>query len=130
MVTMPGVGPQVALTVKSAIDAPERFRWSKDVGPWIGLTPGRCQSGEMDVRGAITCAGASGLRAALRQAAMTVTHRGKPSWLKASGLPVARRRGMERAMVAVARRIWIILHRMWIDGTEFRFARADGPATA
>lgn len=130
MMTMPGVGPQVALTVKSAIDAPERFRSSKDVGPWVGLTPGRCQSGEMDVRGAITRAGDSGLRAALCQAAMTMIHRGKPSWLKAWGLQVARRRGMKRAMVAVARRIGIILHRMWADGTEFRFARADVPATA
>lgn len=52
--TMPGVGPIVALTVKSAIDDPDRFRSSKDVGPWVGLTPRREQSGERDIVGAIS----------------------------------------------------------------------------
>ena len=69
MMTMPGVGPQVALTVKSAIDAPERFRSSKDVGPWVGLTPGRRPSGKMDVIGSVARAGDAGLRAALYQTA-------------------------------------------------------------
>ena len=65
LMTMPGVGPVVALTLASAIDNPGRFRRSKDVGPWVGLTPGRKQSGERDVVGQITKAGDAGLRMAL-----------------------------------------------------------------
>ena len=127
MMTMPGVGPVVALTVKSAIDDPGRFRSSKDVGPWAGLTPGRYQSGEVDIVGAITRAGDVGLRTALYQAATVMMHRSKPSWLKAWGLQVARRRGTKRAVVAMARRIGVVLHRMWMDGTDFRFTRSDAP---
>ena len=122
-----GVGPVVALTVKSAIDDLGRFRSSKDVGPWAGLTPGRYQSGEVDIVGAITRAGDVGLRTALYQAATVMMHRSKPSWLKAWGLQVARRRGTKRAVVAMARRIGVVLHRMWTDGTEFRFTRSDTP---
>jgi len=130
MMTMPGVGPQVALTVKSAIDAPERFRSSKDVGPWVGLTPGRRQSGEMDVVGSITRAGDAGLRSALYQAATVMMHHARPCWLKAWGLQIARRRGMKRAVVAMARRIGVILHRMWVDGTDFRFTRPPAASAA
>ena len=139
MMTTPGVGPVVALTVKSAIDAPERFRSSKDVGPWVGLTPARRQSGEMDVVGSITRAGDAGPRCALYQAATVMMHHARPCWLKAWGLQLARRRGMKRAVVAMARRIGFraltrphrghgrpsLLHRMWVDGAEFRFARAE-----
>ena len=85
MMTMPGVGPLVALTAKSAIDAPERFGSSKEVGPWVGLTPARRQSGEMDVVGSITRAGDAGLRCALCQAATVMMHHARPSWLKARG---------------------------------------------
>ena len=130
MMTMPGVGPVVALTMKSAIDDPGRFRSSKDVGPWAGLTPKRYQSGEVDIVGAITRAGDVGLRTALYQAATVMMHRAKPSWLKVWGMQVARRRGMKRAVVAVAWRIGVILHRMWADGTEFSIARQDEPSVA
>lgn len=126
MMTMPGVAAVVALTVKSAIDDPGRFRSSKDVGPWVGLTPGRYQSGETDVSGGITRAGDVAMRTALYQAATVMMHRSKPSWLKAWGLRVAQRRGMKRAVIAMARRIGVILHRMWVDGTEFRFAAKYG----
>ena len=54
LMTMPGVGHVIALTFTSAIDDSERFRRSKDVGPWVGLTPGRDQSGERDIVGRIT----------------------------------------------------------------------------
>ncbi len=130
MMTMPGVGPQVALTVKSAIDAPERFRSSKDVGPWVGLTPGRHQSGEIDVVGSITRAGDAGLRSALYQAATVMMHHARPCWLKAWGLQVARRRGMKRAVVALARRIGVILHRMWVDSADFRLTRRAAAGAA
>ena len=123
LMTMPGVGPVVALTFKSAIDDPERFRRSKDVGPWVGLTPGRNQSGERDVVGAITKAGDAGLRTALYQAATVMLACGAHNWLKAWTLRLAVLRGRKRATVALARRIGVVLRRMWRDGTEFRFTR-------
>ena len=123
LMTMPGVGPVVALTFMSAIDDPERFRRSKDVGPWAGLTPRRHQSGERDIVGAITRAGDVGLRTALYQAATVMLHGGAPNWLKAWALRLAVLRGKKRATVALARRIGVVLHRMWRDGTEFRFTR-------
>ena len=123
LMTMPGVGPVVALTFVSAIDDPERFRRSKDVGPWAGLTPGRNQSGERDIVGAITKAGDAGLRTALYQAATVMLSRGAPNWLKAWALRLATLRGKKRATVALARRIGVVLHRMWRDGTKFRFTR-------
>ena len=123
LMTMPGVGPVIALTFKAAIDDPGRFRRSKDVGPWVGLTPGRDQSGERNIVGAITKAGDAGLRAALYQAATVMLSRGAPNWLKAWALRLAVLRGKKRATVALARRIAVVLHRMWRDGTEFRFTR-------
>ena|SRR5690554_6726380 len=123
-----GVGAIIALTVKSAIDDPERFRSSKDVGPWAGLTPRREQSGERDVIGQITRAGDEALRTALYQAATVMLNRGQPNWLTAWALRVAGRRGKKRATVALARRIGVVLHRMWRDGTEFHFTRAEAMA--
>lgn len=126
--SMPGVGAIVALTVKSAIDDPDRFSSSKDVGPWAGLTPRREQSGERDIMGAISRAGDVGLRTVLYQAAMVMLNLGRPSWLTAWAWNVAKRRGKRRATVALARRIGVILHRMWQDGTEFRFKRIETAA--
>ena len=111
LMTMPGVGPIVALTFKSAIDDPERFRRSKDVGPWAGLTPGRDQSGERDIVGGITKCGDAGLRAALYQAATVMLNRAGPSWLKAWAQRLTKLRGKKRATVALARRIGVVLHR-------------------
>jgi transposase len=131
MMTMPGVGALVGLTVRSAIDDPERFRSSKDVGPWVGLTPRRKQSGETDIVGEITRAGDAALRAALYQAATVMLHRGAKNWLSGWALRVAQRRGKKRATTALARRIGVVLHRMWRDGPEFRFTRDAGtPAAA
>ena len=128
LMTMPGVGHVIALTYTSAIDDPERFHRSKDVGPWVGLTPGREQSGERDIVGRITKAGDAGLRAALYQAATVMLNRAGPNWLKAWALRLAKHRGKKRATVALARRIGVVLHRMWRDGTEFRFAREEAMA--
>ena len=94
MMTMPGVGAVVALTVKSAIDDQARFPSSKSVGPWVGLTPSRHQSGERDVIGQITRAGDRAMRTALCQAATVMMQRGHPSWLKAWGMQVAQRHAM------------------------------------
>ena len=71
LMTMPGVGHVIALTLTSAIDDPERFRRLKDVGPWVGLTQGRDQSGERDIVSPITKAGDAGLRTALYQVLST-----------------------------------------------------------
>ena len=125
MMTMPGVGPIGALTVRSAIDDPTRFARSKDIGPWAGLTPRRTQSGELDIVGQITKSGDRGLRTALYQAAMILMHRGAPNWLQAWARRVAHRRGSKRALIALARRIGVILRRMWIDGTPFRYTQSS-----
>ena len=125
LMTMPGVGALVALTYKAAIDDPDRFSSSRDVGPWVGLTPRREQSGNRDIIGGITRAGDVGLRTALYQAATVMLHRGRPNWLSAWAWNVAKTRGKKCATVALARRIGVVLHRMWQDGTEFRFTRAD-----
>lgn len=129
MMTMPGVGPVVALTLRAAIDDPGRFRSSKDFGPWAGLTPRRHQSGERDVVGGITRTGDAGVRTGLFQAATVMLNRGPKTWLTAWALRVAGRRGKKRATVALARRIGVVLHRMWRDGTTFRFTR-DAPMAA
>ena len=123
MMTVPGVGPVVALTVKSAIDDPDRFRRSKDLGPYAGLIPKRNQSGEMDIVGRITKTGDASLRAALYQAATVMLNRGAANWLSAWGLRVAARRGKKKATVALARRLCVVLHNMWKHGTTFQTTR-------
>ncbi|MXP44975.1 IS110 family RNA-guided transposase [Allopontixanthobacter sediminis] len=123
--TVPGVGPIVALTYRASVDQPHRFAHSRDVGAHAGLTPRRHQSGEIDYDAGISKCGDVMLRTMLYEAAQSMlTHSRKWSWLKAWALRVAQRRGMRRATVALARRIAVILHRMWIDGTDFRFSNS------
>jgi transposase len=121
LMTVPGVGAVVALSYVAAIDDPTRFAKSKAVGPALGLTPSRYQSGESDRPGAITKAGDARARVALFEAAhvmMTRVARWFP--LKAWAMRVAARRGAKRAKVALARRLAVILHRMWVDGADFQ----------
>ena len=120
LMSMPGIGAVVALTFRSAVDDPSRFSSSKKVGPWVGLTPSRNQSGERDVSGRITKAGDANLRRALCQAATVMMNRGPSTWLRTWAERVARRRGRKCAMVALARRIAVVLHRMWRDNTAFQ----------
>ena len=82
LITMPGIGALIALTVKAAIDDPDRFRSSKDIGPWVGLTPRREQSGERDIIGQISRAGDVGLRTALYQAATVMLQRGRKGFVR------------------------------------------------
>ena len=117
---MPGIGAVVTLTLRAAVDDPARFRSSKRVGPWVGLTPSRNQSGERDVLGGITKAGDVNLRRALCQAATVMVNRGRSTWLGTWGAQLVQRRGRKIAMVALARRIAAILHRIWIDNTTFQ----------
>lgn len=124
LMTVPGVGPLTALAFRATIDQPSRFRKSRDVGAHLGLTPRRYQSGETDVQGRISRCGDELARTALYEAAHSLLIRGtKWSALRAWGMSVAKRRGMARARVAVARKLAVILHRMWTDGTEFRWGR-------
>src|SRR5438132_12771243 len=98
------------------VDVPARFRNSKAVGAVFGLTPSRYQSGEIDRTGA--------MRMMLYEAAQSMLVRSaKWSWLKAWAIKIARHRGMKKAIVALARRLAVIMHRIWVDGTEFRWTR-------
>jgi transposase len=129
LMTVPGVGALVAVTFTSAVDDPARFRRSRMVGAHFGLTPKRYQSGETDVTGGISKAGDAMVRAVLYEAAsVMLTRTGRFSALKRWALEVARRRGMKRAKVALARKLAGVLHRMWVDGSEFRFGREAAPA--
>ena len=131
LMTIPGVGPVVSLAFSSTIDVPARFRNSKAVGPALGLTPVLNQSGESHRVGRISLCGDEMMRHLLYEAAQVMLTRVvKWSWLKAWAKNVARRRGQQKAIVALARRMAVIMHRMWIDGTEFRWTReAVSPAT-
>lgn len=124
LMTAPGVGAMTAISYVTTIDDPSRFRRSRDVGAHLGLTPKKYASGEIDRNGAISRHGDASLRAVLYQAALAVMTRSRKwSSLRAWGLQVARRRGQRRAIVAVMRKLAIILHRMWTDGTEYRWAK-------
>jgi transposase len=124
LMTVPGVGALVAITFTSAIDDPGRFARSRAVGAHFGLTPKKYQSGETDVTGGISKVGDAMVRSALYEAAnVMLTRAGRLSSLKRWALAVAGRRGMKRAKVALARKLASVLHRMWLDGTGFRFGK-------
>jgi transposase len=124
LMTTPGVGPLVAITFKTGVDDPSRIGKSKAVGALFGLTPKKYQSGETDVTGGISRAGDEMVRTALYEAANILLSRvTRFSSLKRWGMDVAKRRGTKRAKVALARKIGMILHRMWVDATNFRWTK-------
>jgi transposase len=128
LMTIPGVGPVVSMAFCATIDVPTRFRSSKAVGAALGLTPVLHQSGESSHIGSISLCGDGMMRALLYEAAQVLLTRvTKWSWLKAWAMNVAKRRGQRRAIVALARRLAVIMHRMWSDGTEFRWTREIAP---
>ncbi|SDE51462.1 IS110 family RNA-guided transposase [Belnapia rosea] len=123
LMTAPGVGAVVALTFRSGIDDPTRFRSSRALGPYLGLTPRRYQSGETDVSGGISRAGDTMVRAALYEAATVILSRAvRFSTLKRWAMAVAARRGVKRARVALAQKLSTVLHRIWVERTTFRWA--------
>lgn len=123
LMSAPGVGAVVALTFRAAVDDPSRFGSSRTVGPCFGLTPRRYQSGETDRSLGISKAGDPSVRRALYNAAHVIMHQVRRGFaLKSWAAALAARAGLRRAKVALARRLGVILHRMWVDGTEFRFA--------
>ena len=122
LMSVPGVGAIVSLTFAAAIDDPARFKSSKQVGAYFGLTPTKYQSGETDIDGRISKIGDSSVRATLYEAAHIILT--KPlkgcTALKSWAMKVARRSGMKKAKVALARKVAVIMHRMLIDGMSFR----------
>ena len=129
--TVPGVGPVTALSMWSAIDDPKRFPRSSSVGAYLGLTPRRYASGETDRSGRISKCGDREVRTHLYEAAnVLLTRITRSSTLQEWGRRIAHRSGFKKAKVAVARKLAVILHRMWVDGTDFRWTEdsADVPA--
>jgi transposase len=125
LMSTPGVGVIVSLTYASAIDDPGRFRSSKQVGAHFGLTPKKYQSGETDVTGRISKIGDKDVRTALYEAAnIILTKPVKGSGLKSWAAKLARRVGMKKAKVALARKLAVIMHRMLVDAKPFDFAAA------
>jgi transposase len=125
LMTVPGVGPVVSLAFAATVDVPARFRSSKAIGPALGLTPVLHQSGESTQVGRVSRCGDGMMRTLLYEAAQVLLTNAhvKWSWLKAWAMNVAKRRGVKKAIVALARRLGVIMHRIWRDGTEFRWAR-------
>jgi transposase len=124
--SVPGVGPVTALCFKATIDDPARFKRSRSVGAYVGLTTRRHASGELDWSGRISKCGDAMLRMYLFEAAGVLLTR-VPKWsaLKAWGMRLIKRNGLRKAKVAVARKLAVILHRMWIDGTEFNWSKKE-----
>lgn len=122
LMSVPGVGVIVALTYRTGIDAPERFKRSRDVGAHFGLTPRRYSSGQTDYDGRISRCGDEMVRTALYQAAHVLLHHGRWSSLRAWAMRIAKRRSLKAAKVALARKLAVVLHRMWVDKTDFRWS--------
>ena len=130
LMTVPGVGVVVALTFRTGVDAPERFSRSRDVGAHFGLTPRRYSSGQVDYDGRISRCGDEMVRTALYQAAHVLLHHGRWSSLRSWAMRIAKRGSVKGAKVALARRLAVVMHRMWTDGTDFRWSEAVPPTGA
>ena len=126
LMSAPAVGPIVALTYASAIDDPGRFTSSRRVGAHFGLTPKKYQSGETDYTGRISKIGDATVRTALYEAAhiMLIKPIKGCAPLKSWAMRIARRSGMKKAKVALARKLAVILHRMLANATPFNAAMA------
>jgi transposase len=121
--------PATALCFQATIDDPARFSRSRSVGAYVGLTTRRYSSGEVDWTGRISKCGDPMLRSYLYEAAgVLLTRMQKWSVLKAWGMRLAKRIGMRKARVAVARKLAVVLHRMWVDGTDFRWSAKEAAA--
>jgi transposase len=124
--TAPGIGPITALCFLATIGDPSRFKRSRSVGAYAGLTARRYASGEIDWTGRISKCGDKMLRSYLYEAAnVLLTRVATWSTLKAWGIKLAKRSGLRKAKVAVARKLAVLLHRMWIDGTEFNWSSKE-----
>ena len=132
LMTTPAVGPIVALTYAAGIDDPARFKSSKQTGAHFGLTPKKHQSGQTDRNGRISKIGDASVREALYQAAhvmLTKPIKGCPQ-LKSWAMRIARRAGMRKAKVALARKLAVVLHRMLADNKPFNPTAGAAPIAA
>lgn len=122
LMTIPGVGALTAITITTTIDDPARFHRSRDVGAHLGMTPRKYASGEIDRNGGISKCGDASMRATLYQASLALLCRSQRwSKLRAWGMAIAKRRGLRRAIVAVGRKMAVLMHRIWTDGTSFKW---------
>ncbi len=117
---------QPSLAFKATIDDPHRFKSSKTVPAHLGLTPRIYQSGEIERSGHISKSGDRLMRYLLAEAASSMLLRSR-KWcsLKAWGIRLAKKVGMGKAVVAVARKLAIVMHRMWLTGEPFQFGVSD-----
>ena len=131
MMTVPGIGPITAAAFIAVIDEPDRFTTSASVAAYVGLTPRRFQSGQVDYSGRISKSGNPMLRACLYEAACALLSRvSRFSSLKSWGVRLAARKGYRKAAVAVARKLAVILFRIWKDGSSFRWRQEVTMAAA
>ena len=120
LMTVPGVGPITAMTYKSTLDEPKRFERSSTVGAYMGLTPKQYASGTVDRHGRVSKMGPQECRVMLYEAAQSLLTRvQKGSKLRSWGLKLVKKKGLRKATVAVARKMAVILHRMWVSEKEF-----------
>ncbi len=129
LMTAPGVGPVVALAYVTGVEDPHRFRSSATVAAYFGMTPKRYQSGEVDLAGRISKCGDAMVRGLLYEAAKVLLSRScRPSAIKSWGQSLARRVGAKKATMAVARKLAVVLHRMWITNQTFQWSREEATA--
>ena len=118
--TIDGVGPITALAFKAEIDEANRFENSRDVAAYIGLTPSQYSSGETQKQGGISKKGSKRTRYLLVEAATVLLTRCKAwSKLKAWGMKILRKKGKKKAIVAVARKLAVIMHKMLLTKKPF-----------
>ena len=131
LMTIPGVGPVTALAYVAAIDDPARFDTSRALGAHLGMTPRLYQSGEINRSGQISKCGDRMVRHLLYEAASALmTRTRKWSRLRAWSMALAKRRGLKRATVAVARKLAVVMHRIWVTGEEFDYGSSADAAKA
>ena len=131
LMTVPGIGAVTAVAYRHTIDDPARFGSAQTVGAYLGMTPRRRQSGDVDLQGGVSKWGDRALRSYLYEAATVLLYRTKRwSKLKAWGEQLVRRIGSKKAHVAVARKLAVILHCIWTDGTEFEWGQQETTVAA
>ncbi len=120
LMSVPGIGPVTALTYKTEIFDPTRFKDSKSVGAYLGMTPTQYASGDVQRQGKISKCGSNELRSLLVEAGVVILTRSKKwSKLKAWGLKIMRKKGLKKAALAVGRKLAVIMHRMMIENKQF-----------
>jgi len=131
---VPGVGPVTALSYVLTLEDPHRFKRSRDVGCYLGLRPRSSQSGETNPEMRISKEGDTYLRKLLVQCAQVILSPRSPvSDLKIWGARIAakgKKKAKRRAVVAVARKLAILLHRLWVTGERYYAMRGERPAAS